>query len=352
MVPSTVALPDEVKLKKYAKGLAKDAAAHSPLRHRERRAYAREQIRALAALMQAEPGMLGPKLPMVCRAVLLCCWDPTSREVLIGVALSIACRVWRPLGMVCLAASGDGLTHAGFHADLASLRQGCVRVASLAIHGIECARPGRSFSSFPTARGLPPRYHSTPLALRSTPFVGVARQACLADVQWMPDGGFLVGVCTREGGGKAGNAMVRGASLSERPCVKRTKERSAVVVLIMLDGAAALGSHASRPLGGGELDEVVPLRLALPWLALPCLVQVLAASKMAKGEVVWYCQHAAQTSVRAQRRVMDEAVSCDARASGEIKIMEPCGISSLASYPLGSDAPCPSPRHHRGIPTP
>lgn len=64
-VNQSVVLPDEVKLKKYVKGLAKEAASHCPLRHRERRAYAREQIRGLAALVQSEPGMLGPKLPMV-----------------------------------------------------------------------------------------------------------------------------------------------------------------------------------------------------------------------------------------------------------------------------------------------
>lgn len=54
-----------MKLKKYAKGLAKDAATHCAIRHREVRAYLREQVKALAALIGVEPGMLGPKLPMV-----------------------------------------------------------------------------------------------------------------------------------------------------------------------------------------------------------------------------------------------------------------------------------------------
>lgn len=64
-----VALPDEVKLKKYVKGLAKEAAANCALRHRERRSYAREQVKGLSGLLRSEPGMLGPKLPMVGIAV-------------------------------------------------------------------------------------------------------------------------------------------------------------------------------------------------------------------------------------------------------------------------------------------
>ena len=54
-----------MKLKKYMKGIAKEATAYCALRHRERRAYLREQIKALASLVGAEPGILGPKLPMV-----------------------------------------------------------------------------------------------------------------------------------------------------------------------------------------------------------------------------------------------------------------------------------------------
>lgn len=60
-----MSLPAEVKLKKYMKGIAKEAAAGCALRHRERRAYLREQVKGLAALVGGEPGMLGPKLPMV-----------------------------------------------------------------------------------------------------------------------------------------------------------------------------------------------------------------------------------------------------------------------------------------------
>lgn len=61
----SVSLPPETKLKKYMKAIGKEAAAGCALRHRERRAYVREQVKALAALAGAEPGMLGPKLPMV-----------------------------------------------------------------------------------------------------------------------------------------------------------------------------------------------------------------------------------------------------------------------------------------------
>lgn len=61
----SVSLPPETKLKKYMKAIGKEAAAGCALRHRERRAYVREQVKALAALVGAEPGMLGPKLPMV-----------------------------------------------------------------------------------------------------------------------------------------------------------------------------------------------------------------------------------------------------------------------------------------------
>lgn len=60
-----VSLPAETKLKKYMKAIAKEAAAGCALRHREKRAYLREQVKALAGLVGAEPGMLGPKLPMV-----------------------------------------------------------------------------------------------------------------------------------------------------------------------------------------------------------------------------------------------------------------------------------------------
>lgn len=70
MVPRSVlfwpvSLPPETKLKKYMKAIGKEAAAGCALRHRERRAYVREQVKALAALVGTEPGMLGPKLPMV-----------------------------------------------------------------------------------------------------------------------------------------------------------------------------------------------------------------------------------------------------------------------------------------------
>lgn len=61
----SVSLPTDMKLKKYMKGIAKEAAAGCALTHRERRAYLREQVKALAALVGAEPGMLGPKFPMV-----------------------------------------------------------------------------------------------------------------------------------------------------------------------------------------------------------------------------------------------------------------------------------------------
>lgn len=54
-----------MKLKKYMKGIAKEATSYCALRHRERRAYLREQIKALASLVGSEPGILGPKLPMV-----------------------------------------------------------------------------------------------------------------------------------------------------------------------------------------------------------------------------------------------------------------------------------------------
>lgn len=54
-----------MKLKKYMKGISKEAVSGCAIRHRERRAYLREQVKALAALVGAEPGMLGPKLPMV-----------------------------------------------------------------------------------------------------------------------------------------------------------------------------------------------------------------------------------------------------------------------------------------------
>ncbi|CAN0510723.1 unnamed protein product, partial [Ectocarpus sp. 8 AP-2014] len=47
------------------KGIGKEASATCALKHRERRAYLREQVKALAALVGSEPGMLGPKLPMV-----------------------------------------------------------------------------------------------------------------------------------------------------------------------------------------------------------------------------------------------------------------------------------------------
>ncbi|CAM9699705.1 unnamed protein product [Pylaiella littoralis] len=64
----TLSLPTDMKLKKYMKGIAKEAAAGCALTHRERRAYLREQVKALAALVGAEPGMLGPKFPMVLAA--------------------------------------------------------------------------------------------------------------------------------------------------------------------------------------------------------------------------------------------------------------------------------------------
>eukprot|EP00752_Nemacystus_decipiens_P003733 g3439.t1 len=64
----TLSLPPETKLKKYMKAIGKEATAGCALRHRERRAYAREQVKALAALVGTEPGMLGPKLPMVLAA--------------------------------------------------------------------------------------------------------------------------------------------------------------------------------------------------------------------------------------------------------------------------------------------
>lgn len=60
-----MSLPTDVRLKKYMKGIAKEAAAGCALAHRERRAYLREQVKSLAALFGAEPGMLGPKFPMV-----------------------------------------------------------------------------------------------------------------------------------------------------------------------------------------------------------------------------------------------------------------------------------------------
>ncbi|CAN0236554.1 unnamed protein product, partial [Ectocarpus fasciculatus] len=43
------------------KGIGKEASATCALKHRERRAYLREQVKALAALVGSEPGMLGPK---------------------------------------------------------------------------------------------------------------------------------------------------------------------------------------------------------------------------------------------------------------------------------------------------
>ncbi|CAM9877910.1 unnamed protein product, partial [Ectocarpus sp. 12 AP-2014] len=64
----TLSLPPDVKLKKYMKGIGKEASATCALKHRERRAYLREQVKALAALVGSEPGMLGPKLPMVLAA--------------------------------------------------------------------------------------------------------------------------------------------------------------------------------------------------------------------------------------------------------------------------------------------
>lgn len=62
-----MSLPEDVKLKKYVKGLAKEAASICAVKHRERRAYMREQLKGLTALAGMEPGMLGPKLPMVKR---------------------------------------------------------------------------------------------------------------------------------------------------------------------------------------------------------------------------------------------------------------------------------------------
>ncbi|CAM9252727.1 unnamed protein product [Discosporangium mesarthrocarpum] len=65
----TLALPEDQKFKKYVKQLSKDAYGQCILRHRERRAYLREELRNLLALARASPGMLGPKLPMVLSAV-------------------------------------------------------------------------------------------------------------------------------------------------------------------------------------------------------------------------------------------------------------------------------------------
>ncbi|CAM9864578.1 unnamed protein product, partial [Choristocarpus tenellus] len=61
----TLALPEDMRLKKYVKQLSRDAATQCGLRHRERRAYLREELRNILALVRASPGMLGPKLPMV-----------------------------------------------------------------------------------------------------------------------------------------------------------------------------------------------------------------------------------------------------------------------------------------------
>ncbi|CAM9439416.1 unnamed protein product, partial [Hapterophycus canaliculatus] len=60
-----LSLPSDMKFKKYMRGISKEAVTGCAIRHRERRAYLREQVKSLAALAGAEPGMLGPKLPMV-----------------------------------------------------------------------------------------------------------------------------------------------------------------------------------------------------------------------------------------------------------------------------------------------
>ncbi|CAM9705501.1 unnamed protein product [Ascophyllum nodosum] len=67
-VSLTLSLPEDVRLKKYVKNLAKEAGANSSVKRRERRAYIREQVKGLTALVGVEPGMLGPKLPMVLAA--------------------------------------------------------------------------------------------------------------------------------------------------------------------------------------------------------------------------------------------------------------------------------------------
>lgn len=51
-----------------------------------------------------------------------------------------------------------------------------------------------------------------------------------------------------------------------------------------------------------------PLHLLFVVVCLGRVVQVLAACNLAKGEIVWYCQHASQASVRVPL-VEDESIT-------------------------------------------